>query len=105
MSRQMEATFVEAHLPFTLEHNIVYWKAGTLIGGPWNRIHANVDHNCDFNTAGDPITFVGMDLAAWQNPGLSRTRPTLTSQPASFNMRPVAASPEQEIRQHKVLPQ
>ena len=66
---QIAATRVEDHLSFTLEHNIVYWKTGDLFGGPWNRIRAEVDHNCYFNAAGDPVTFAGMDRQAWQKLG------------------------------------
>jgi hypothetical protein len=66
---QIAATRVEDHLSFTLEHNIVYWKTGALFGGPWNRIRAKVDNNCYFNAAGDPVTFAGMDLQAWQKLG------------------------------------
>ena len=66
---QIAATRVEDHLSFTLEHNIVYWKTGALFGGSWNRIRAKVDNNCYFNAAGDPVTFAGMDLEAWQKLG------------------------------------
>ncbi|HUT90919.1 MAG TPA: right-handed parallel beta-helix repeat-containing protein [Thermoguttaceae bacterium] len=63
---QVAATRVEDHLSFTFEHNLVYWKTGSLLGGPWNRIRVEVDNNCYFNAAGDPVTFAGMDLQAWQ---------------------------------------
>ena len=66
---QVAATRVEDHLSFTLEHNIVYWKTGALLGGPWNRIRVKVDNNCYFNAAGDPVTFAGMDLQAWRKLG------------------------------------
>ncbi len=66
---QVQATRVEDHLSFTFERNIVYWKTGPLLAGPWNRIRVKVDHNCYFNAAGVPITFAGMDLAAWQERG------------------------------------
>ncbi len=66
---QIAATRVEDHLSFTLENNIVYWKTGALFGGPWTRIQAKADNNCYFNAAGDPVTFAGMDLPAWQKLG------------------------------------
>lgn len=66
---QIAATRVEEHLSFTLEGNIVYWKTGALFGGPWDGIRAQVDHNCYFNAASAPISFAGMDLAAWQQLG------------------------------------
>ena len=66
---QIAATRVENHLSFTFEHNIVHWKTGTLFGGPWDRIRANVDYNCYFNSASAAITFAGMDLPTWQKLG------------------------------------
>ncbi len=66
---QIAASRVEDHLSFTLENNIVYWKTGALFGGPWNKIQANVDHNCYFNAAGEAFTFAGMDRQAWQTLG------------------------------------
>ncbi|MCH5372344.1 MAG: right-handed parallel beta-helix repeat-containing protein, partial [Planctomycetes bacterium] len=66
---QIAATRVEDHLSFTFEHNIVYWKTGALLGGPWDRIRVKVDNNCYFNAAGDPVTFAGMDLQAWRKLG------------------------------------
>jgi hypothetical protein len=66
---QIAATRVEDHLSFTFAHNIVYWKTGALFGGPWDRIRVKVDNNCYFNAAGDPVTFAGMDLKAWQARG------------------------------------
>jgi len=69
---QVAATRVEDHLSFTFERNIVYWKTGSLLGGPWDRVRVKVDHNCYFNAAGEPITFAGMDLEKWQEKGYDR---------------------------------
>jgi hypothetical protein len=66
---QVAATRVEEHLSFTFEHNIVYWKTGDLLGGPWDRVKVKVDHNCYFNAAGTPVTFIGRDLEAWRKLG------------------------------------
>ncbi|MHB8900016.1 MAG: right-handed parallel beta-helix repeat-containing protein [Thermoguttaceae bacterium] len=69
---QVAATRVEEHHSFTFEHNIVYWKAGELLGGPWDRVKVAVDSNCYFNAAGGPVTFVGRDLEAWRKLGYDR---------------------------------
>ena len=66
---QVQATRVEDHLSFTFDRNIVYWKSGPLLAGRWKEIRVNVDNNCYFNAAGEPVTFVGLDLEAWQKLG------------------------------------
>ncbi len=66
---QLQASRVEDHLSFTLEHNIVYWKTGPLLAGRWKEMQIKMDHNLYFNAAGDSVTFVGMDLKAWQKLG------------------------------------
>ncbi len=66
---QVAATRVEEHLSFTFEHNIVYWKTGELLGGPWDRVKVKVDQNCYFHAAGEPVKFMGRDLAEWQKLG------------------------------------
>ncbi len=63
---QVQATRVEAHLSFSFTNNIVYWKTGPLLAGPWDRIKVELDRNCYWNAAGRPIKFAGMDLSAWQ---------------------------------------
>lgn len=66
---QVQATRVEDHLSFTFDRNIVYWKTGPLLAGRWKEIRVKVDNNCYFNATGDPVTFVGLDLEAWQELG------------------------------------
>ena len=66
---QVQATRVEDHLSFTFDRNIVYWKTGPLLAGRWKEIRVKVDNNCYFNAAGEPVTFVGLDLEAWQKLG------------------------------------
>ena len=36
--QQLQATRVEDHLSFTLEHNIVYYDTGVVLSGPWDRV-------------------------------------------------------------------
>jgi hypothetical protein len=63
---QIQATRVEQHVSFTFEKNIVYWETGPLLAGPWTKITLNMDNNCYWNTAGQPITFAGLSLDQWR---------------------------------------
>jgi hypothetical protein len=63
---QVQATRIEQHLSFTFEKNIVYWQTGPLLAGPWTKITINMDNNCYWNTAGQPVTFVGLTLDQWR---------------------------------------
>lgn len=69
---QIQATRIEDHLSFTFEKNIVYWATGPLLAGPWDRVRIAMDHNCYFNAAGEPVTFIGRDLEAWRALGHDR---------------------------------
>ena len=66
---QVQATRVEKHLSFTFANNIVYYKTGHLLQGPWTKINVVMNNNCYFNAAGGKATFAGMDLKAWQAKG------------------------------------
>ena len=57
---QIQATRIEQHLSFTFEKNIVSWQTGPLLAGPWTKITINMDNNCYWNTAGQPVTFAGL---------------------------------------------
>jgi hypothetical protein len=63
---QIQATRVEQHLSFTFEKNILYWETGPLLAGPWTKITINMDNNCYWTTAGQPITFAGLSLDQWR---------------------------------------
>ncbi|MCX5643977.1 MAG: right-handed parallel beta-helix repeat-containing protein [Phycisphaerae bacterium] len=63
---QIQATRVEQHLSFTFEKNIVYWETGSLLAGPWTKVTLNMDNNCYWNTAGQPITLAGLSLDQWR---------------------------------------
>lgn len=66
MLHQVQATRVEEHLSFTFENNIVYWKTGPLLAGPWTKVKIDMDNNCYWNAAGKPVNFVGLPLEKWQ---------------------------------------
>jgi hypothetical protein len=63
---QLQATRVEEHLSFTFEHNIVYWKTGPLLAGPWTQVKINMNDNCYWNAAGAKIDFAGLALGDWR---------------------------------------
>jgi len=66
MPHQIQATRVEPHLSFTFEKNIVYWQTGPLLAGPWTKVNINMDNNCYWNAAGEPVTFAGLSLEQWR---------------------------------------
>ncbi len=63
---QIQATRIEPHLSFTFEKNIVYWETGPLLAGPWTKININMDNNCYWNAAGQPVTFANLSLDQWR---------------------------------------
>ena len=66
---QLQATRVEKHLSFTFEKNIVYWKTGPLLAGPWDKVKINMDKNCYWEASGREVDFVGMSLQQWREKG------------------------------------
>jgi len=66
MLHQVQATRVEEHLSFTFEKNVVYWKSGPLLAGPWTKVRVNTDDNCYWNAGGRDVTFAGMSLDEWR---------------------------------------
>jgi hypothetical protein len=66
MLHQVQATRVEPHLSFTFEKNIVYWETGPLLAGPWTKININMDNNCYWSTADQPVTFAKLSLDEWR---------------------------------------
>jgi hypothetical protein len=66
---QLQATRVEEHLSFTFENNIVYWKTGPLLAGPWTKVDIKMDKNCYWNTAGEEIKPAGLTFEKWQELG------------------------------------
>lgn len=66
---QIQASRVEEHLSFTFENNIVYWKSGPLLAGPWANVQVVMKDNCYWNAAGDEVTFAGMNIETWRGRG------------------------------------
>ena len=67
--QQLQATRVENHLSFTLEHNLVYWtNSSPTLAGPWDKVQFIARSNLYWDTAG-PVQFAGQSLADWQARG------------------------------------
>ena len=66
---QVQATRVEKHLSFTFANNIVYYKTGHVLQGPWTKVNVVMRNNCYFDAAGGKVSLAGMDLKAWQGKG------------------------------------
>jgi hypothetical protein len=65
---QLQRSRVEEHLSFTFEHNIVYWKEGTLFSGKWGDKNVTLRSNLYWNAAG-PVALEGKSLEEWQKTG------------------------------------
>ncbi len=66
---QVQASRPEDHRSFTFERNIIVWRQGRALAGPWDKIEAVTGHNCWWNTAGVAVTFLDKPLAEWQAAG------------------------------------
>ena len=67
---QIRRSRKEDHQSFSFEHNIVYWKEGTLLdpGGKWDDQFL-FDNNLYYQTDGQPIQFGQQSMAEWQKSG------------------------------------
>ncbi|MEI7730974.1 MAG: right-handed parallel beta-helix repeat-containing protein [Verrucomicrobiota bacterium] len=67
---QIQATRVEEHLSFTFENNLVYWKEGVLLQGPWEKVKHVMRNNCYWEVNPNVKTdFKGMLFEQWQAAG------------------------------------
>ena len=66
---QVQASRPEDHHSFTFERNIIAWRSGQAIKGPWDKLQAVTGSNCWWNSAGEPVTFLGKPLTEWQSAG------------------------------------
>ncbi len=67
--QQLQATRVEDHLSFTLEHNIVYYHEGVVLAGPWDRVRHVSRENLYYQADGEPVRFLDNSLEEWQAQG------------------------------------
>lgn len=90
---QVQATRVEEHLSFTFDRNIIYYREGVLLHGPWEKVRTEMDRNCYFHAGGGEVSFGGKTLAQWQQ--LGRDKDSLIADPLfvdaealDFRLRP-----------------
>ena len=79
---QVQATRVEEHLSFRFENNIVYYKQGVCLQGPWDRVNIEMDNNCYWKTAG-PVVLPGKTLEKWRE--LGRDKNSIIADPKFKN--------------------
>jgi hypothetical protein len=88
----------EAHLSFTLERNIVYYRIGELLSYVWSggTDRIALDHNLYWNGGGSPPKFPADNFEAWQARGFdkhSRIADPLFVDPAHDDFRLQPDSP------------
>jgi parallel beta-helix repeat protein len=66
---QIMRSKAEAHLSFTFERNIVYFKDAPLFARSWKDDNFVVDHNLYWDAAGKEVQFPGGRLKDWQARG------------------------------------
>ncbi len=69
MHGQIQRSRLEKHFQFEFARNIVIWREGPLFSRNAGDKNVNYHHNLYWNTAGEPVTFKGKTLAAWQASG------------------------------------
>lgn len=67
--QQLQRSRAEQHVSFTFENNVVAWHAGKLFEGQWADANVVLRNNVYWNAAGQPVTFIGKSLEAWQKSG------------------------------------
>lgn len=69
VENQIQRSRVEPHTSFFFTNNIVLWKEGPLLASQWKDTNFVINNNVYWNTAGEPVTFLGQSLADWQKEG------------------------------------
>jgi hypothetical protein len=67
--QQLQRSRAEKHVSFTFENNVVAWHTGKLLEGQWADDKVVLRNNVYWQMAGEPVTFIGMTLEAWQKSG------------------------------------
>ncbi len=81
---QLQATRVEKHLSFTLENNIIYYRQGKVLVGPWDKINIIMQNNCYYNAAGGKVKILGMSFNDWQRK-TGRDKGSIVANPLFIN--------------------
>ena len=66
---QLMRTSAEQHNSFTLDHNIVYFDEGTLLGSNWTGGKITMRDNLYYDARGADISFAGMSFYKWKSLG------------------------------------
>lgn len=64
--QQVQRTRVEPHRSFRFEHNIVYWREGKLLHGPWADAGVEPANNLYWKADGGSFDFAGKTFTQWQ---------------------------------------
>lgn len=100
---QIIRTLAENHLSETLEHNIIYWNKGVLLGSNWSGNNYKFDDNLYWFAGGKQFLFNGMSFAEWQQKGQdvhSLIANPLFEDPSKNNFKLSSRSPALEIGFH-----
>jgi hypothetical protein len=63
---QLMRTRAEDHVSFAMDHNIVYWDSGPLLGSNWSGSNYRLDENVYWRTDRKPIDFDKKTLDEWR---------------------------------------
>lgn len=66
---QLMRTRAEAHNSFTMDHNIVYFDEGSLLGTNWTEGKFTMRHNFYYDKRGLDISFAGKSFSDWKSSG------------------------------------
>jgi hypothetical protein len=72
MAGQLQRSRAEAHLSFTFENNIVYWKSAPgamLLWGTWLDDNVRLRQNLYYEASGAPVMFQTLRFDEWQRRG------------------------------------
>lgn len=69
---QIQRTRSEQHSSFTFEHNIVYWRGGSLLAGNIEDLGFIFDHNLYWREGGGEIRFGNLSWEEWRKLGMDR---------------------------------
>ena len=66
---QLMRTRAEEHLSFTLQHNLIYWNEGALLGSNWSGVNYRLDNNLYWKVGGQRFDFAGETFEQWRARG------------------------------------
>jgi parallel beta-helix repeat protein len=102
---ELMRTRAEQHVSFTLEHNIVYFDEGDVIGGDWTGIGFQMQDNLYYDARRKDVLFASKSFAEWQASGHdegSRFADPLFVNAKKFDFRLLAKSPALQMGFHSI---